>query len=151
MQKITVNKKATYNFEITEKYEAGIILTGTEVKSLRTNTGSIKEAYIIEKEKELWLTNCHIKKYKSSNEKNYNPLKQRKILVKKKEKNKLIGASKKEGMTIVPLSLYFNNRGIAKISIGIGKGKKKYDKRAAIKTKEWKIKKQILEKNKKLY
>ena len=66
MQKITVNKKATYNFEITEKYEAGIILTGTEVKSLRTNTGSIKEAYIIEKEKELWLTNCHIKKYKSS-------------------------------------------------------------------------------------
>ena len=151
MQKITVNKKATYNFEIREKYEAGIILSGTEVKSLRINTGSIKEAYIIEKEKELWLTNCHIKKYNSSNEKNYNPLKQRKILVKKKEKIKLIVASKKEGMTIVPLSLYFNSRGIAKLSIGIGKGKKKYDKRATIKTKEWQIKKKILEKNKKLY
>ena len=74
--------------------------------------------------------------------------KQRKILVKKREKNKLIGASKKEGMTILPLSLYFNNKGIAKLSIGLGKGKKKYDKRATIKAKEWKINKQRLEKNK---
>ena len=146
MQKIAVNKKATYNYQITEKYEAGIILTGTEVKSLRVNTGSIKEAYITEKNRELWLTNCHITKYSSSNEKNYNPIKDRKILVKKRERNKLIGATKKEGMTIVPLLLYFNNKGIAKLSIGIGKGKKKYDKRASIKAKEWRIKKQRLEK-----
>ena len=149
MQKIAVNKKATYNYQITEKYEAGIILTGTEVKSLRVNTGSIKEAYITEKNRELWLTNCHITQYSSSNEKNYNPIKDRKILVKKKERDKLIGATKKEGMTIVPLLLYFNNKGIAKLLIGIGKGKKKYDKRTSIKTKEWKINKQRLEKNKK--
>ena len=149
MQKIAVNKKATYNYQITEKYEAGIVLTGTEVKSLRVNTGSIKEAYITEKNKELWLTNCHIKKYNSSAEKDYNPLKARKILVKKREKNKLIAVRNKDGMTIVPLLLYFNNKGIAKLSIGIGKGKKKYDKRASIKAKEWNIKKQRLEKNNK--
>ena len=150
MQKIAVNKKATYNFEIIEKYEAGIVLTGTEVKSLRVNTGSIKEAFIIEKNRELWITNFYIKKYLSSNKQNYNPIQERKILVKKREKNKLIGSIKKEGMTIVPLLLYFNNRGIAKISIGIGKGKKKYDKRASIKANEWKINKQRLEKNRKI-
>ena len=72
MQKIAVNKKATYNYQISETYEAGIVLTGSEVKSLRTNTGSIKEAYITEKNRELWLTNCHITKYSSSNETNYN-------------------------------------------------------------------------------
>ena len=149
MQKIALNRKATYNYQIKEKYEVGIVLTGTEVKSLRVNTGSIKEAFITEKNKELWLTNCHIKKYSSSNETNYNPIKDRKILVKKREKNKLIGATNKEGMTIVPLLLYFNNKGIAKLSIGVGKGKKKYDKRATIKAKEWNIKKQRLEKVKK--
>ena len=84
MQKIAVNKKATFNYQIHEKYEAGIVLTGTEVKSLRINTGSIKEAFISEKKNELWLFNCHIKKYNSSSEENYNPLKERKILVKKK-------------------------------------------------------------------
>ena len=150
MQKIAVNKKATYNYEIIEKYEAGIVLTGTEVKSLRVNTGSIKEAFITEKNRELWITNFYIKKYLSSNKTIYNPTQERKILVKKREMNKLIGSIKKEGMTIVPLLLYFNNRGIAKISIGIGKGKKKYDKRASIKANEWKINKQRLEKNRKI-
>ena len=150
MQKIAVNKKATYNFEIIERYEAGIVLTGTEVKSLRVNTGSIKEAFITEKNRELWITNFYIKKYLSSNKTIYNPTQERKILVKKRERNKLIGSIKKEGMTIVPLLLYFNNRGIAKISIGIGKGKKKYDKRASIKANEWKINKQRLEKNRKI-
>lgn len=150
MQYIAVNKKANFNYLIIEKLEAGLVLTGAEVKSLRINTGSIKEAYIAEKNSELWLSNCHITKYSSSNIKDYNPLQHRKILVKKKEKNKLIGLSKKEGMTIIPLSLYFNNRGIVKISIGIGKGKKKYDKRISIKTKEWAIKKLRLEKNKKI-
>ena len=150
MHKIAVNKKATYNFDIIEKYEAGIVLTGTEVKSLRVNTGSIKEAFITEKNRELWITNFYIKKYLSSNKTNYNPTQERKILVKKRERNKLIGSIKKEGMTIVPLLLYFNNRGIAKISIGIGKGKKKYDKRASIKANEWKINKQRLEKNRKI-
>ena len=146
MKKIALNKKATYNYQISETYEAGIVLTGSEVKSLRTNTGSIKESYIAEKNRELWLTNCHIKKFSSSNEINYNPLKERKILVNKRERNKLIGSIKKEGMTIVPMSLYFNNQGRAKLLIGIGRGKKKYDKRASIKAKEWRIKKQRLKK-----
>ena len=149
MQKISVNRKAAYNYQITEKYEVGIVLTGSEVKSLRVNTGSIKEAYIFEDKRELWLANCHIKKYSSSNERNYNPLKKRKILVKKRERNKLIGSTNKDGMTIIPLSMYFNHKGLAKLSIGIGKGKKKFDKRESIKSKEWKIKKQRLEKIKK--
>ena len=150
MQKIAINKKASYDYEISEKFEAGIVLTGPEVKSLRVNTGSIKEAYIIEKNNELWLANCHIKKYSSSNNKNYNPLQERKILIKKREKNKLVIAIKKSGMAIMPLLLYFNNKGIAKISIGIGKGKRKYEKRALIKAKEWKINKQRLEKTRKI-
>ena len=148
MLNIASNKKATYDYIINEKYEVGLVLTGAEVKSLRMNTGSIKESYIIEKSGELWLTNCHIKKYFSSNQKNYDPLKKRKILVKKKERNKIIGSTKKEGKTIIPLLLYFNDRGIAKLSIVIGKGKKKYDKRASIKAKEWSIRKQKLIKNK---
>ena len=148
MLNIATNKKATHNFIINEKYDVGLVLTGAEVKSLRVNTGSIKESYIIEKNGELWLTNCHIKKYSSSIAQNYNSLKKRKILAKKKEINKIIGLTKKEGKTIIPLLLYFNDRGIAKLSIGIGKGKKKYDKRASIKAKEWSIRKQKLIKNK---
>ena len=144
MQTIAANKKANHNYFIKEKFEAGLVLTGAEVKSLRVNTGSIKESYIIEKSGELWLTNCHIKKYSSSIGQNYDPLQKRKILVRKKEMNKIIGLTKKEGKTIIPLLLYFNDKGIAKLSIGIGKGKKKYDKRASIKEKEWSIRKQKL-------
>ena len=90
MLNIATNKKATHNFIINEKYEVGLVLTGAEVKSLRVNTGSIKESYIIEKNGELWLTNCHIGKYSSSIAQNYNPLKKRKILAKKKKLIKLL-------------------------------------------------------------
>ena len=149
MQIIAVNKKANYDFLIEEKFDAGLVLTGSEVKSLRINTGSIKESYVLEKKGELWLTNCFIKKYSSSiNNDVYNSTRSRKILVNKRELNKIIGLSKKNGMTIIPLILYFNDKGIAKLSIGLGKGKRKYDKRAVIKSKEWNIKKQRLEKNK---
>ena len=149
MQIIAVNKKANYDFLIEEKFDAGLVLTGPEVKSLRINTGSIKESYVLEKKGELWLTNCFIKKYSSSiNNDVYNSIRSRKILVNKRELNKIIGLSKKNGMTIIPLLLYFNDKGIAKLSIGLGKGKRKYDKRAVIKSKEWNIKKQRLEKNK---
>ena len=150
MQKIAVNKKANYNFQINEQFEAGIILTGTEVKSLRTNTGSIKESYIIAKNGELWLTNCYIKKYSSSIGEENNSTREKKILVKKKELNRIIGSSRKGGMSAIPLLLYFNDKGFAKLSIGLGKGKKKYDKRSAIKSKEWAIKKQRIEKNKEI-
>jgi len=149
MQIIAVNKKANYDFLIEEKFDAGLVLTGSEVKSLRINTGSIKESYVLEKKGELWLTNCFIKKYSSSiNNDVYNSTRSRKILVNKRELNKIIGLSKKNGMTIIPLLLYFNDKGIAKLSIGLGKGKRKYDKRAVIKAKEWNIKKERLEKNK---
>ena len=150
MRTIAANKKANYDFTIKEKFEAGLVLTGSEIKSLRVNTGSIKEAYIIEKKGELWLTNCHIKKYSSSIFKEHNPIRARKLLVKKRELNIIVNSSKRNGMTIIPLILYFNDRGIAKLSIGLGKGKKKYDKRAAIKTKEWGIQKQRLEKNREM-
>ena len=149
MQIIAVNKKANYDFLVEEKFDAGLVLTGSEVKSLRINTGSIKESYVLEEKGELWLTNCFIKKYSSStNDKVYNSTRNMKILVNKRELNKIIGLSRKDGMTIIPLLLYFNDKGIAKLSIGLGKGKRKYDKRAVIKSKEWNIKKQRLEKNK---
>ena len=144
---ISYNRKAHYNYSFKEIYEAGIVLTGSEVKSLRINTGSIKESFIIEKDSELWLTNCYIKKYSSSNDTNYNTTRKRKILVNKKQLNKIIGASRKDGMTIVPITLYFNQKGLAKLTIGLAKGKKKADKRAVIKDKEWNIKKQRLLKN----
>ena len=150
MQIIAVNKKANHDFLIKEKFDAGIVLTGSEVKSLRINTGSIKESYILEKKGELWLTNCFIKKYSSSNNDVYNSTRSKKILVNKRELNNIIGLSRKDGMTIIPLLLYFNDKGIAKLLIGLGKGQRKYDKRAVIKSKEWNIKKQRLEKNKQI-
>ena len=148
MQVISANKKANFDYLIKEKYEAGLVLTGSEVKSLRINTGSIKESYIIEKKGELWLSNCYIKKYASSSSKLIDDKRQRKILVHKKELNKILGSIKREGMTGIPLLLYFNKKGLAKLTIGIGKGKKKQDKRLSIKSKEWGIRKQRLEKNK---
>ena len=146
MKIIANNKKANHDYFINEKFEAGIVLTGSEVKSLRINTASIKESYITDKEGELWLTNCYIKKYSSSNE-NSDTNRDRKLLVSKKELNKILGASKKEGMTIVPIILYFNTKGLAKLTIGVAKGKKKKDKRNSIKDKEWGIKQQRLVKN----
>jgi len=147
MKIIAANKKANFDYFIIEKFEAGLVLTGSEVKSLRINTGSIKESFIIEKEGELWLTNCYIKKYSSSNEGIYNTTREKKVLVNKKQLNNIIGSSRKDGMTIVPITLYFNEKGLAKLTIGLAKGKKKQDKRASIKDKEWGIKKQRLIKN----
>lgn len=147
MQIIAANKKANFDYFINEKFEAGLVLTGSEVKSLRINTGSIKESFVVEREGELWLTNCYIKKYSSSNEQAFNTTRERKILVNKKQLNKIVGSSRKEGMTIVPITLYFNKKGLAKLTIGLAKGKKKQDKRATIKDKEWGIKKQRLMKN----
>jgi len=147
MNIIAANKKASHNYFINDKFEAGLVLTGSEVKSLRINTGSIKESFIIEKDGELWLKNCHIKKYSSSNEKTHNTTREKKLLVNKKELNRIIGSSRRDGMAVIPLVLYFNDKGLAKLSLGIGKGKKNYDKRAAIKDKEWGIKKQRLVKN----
>ena len=150
MQIIAANKKVFYDYLIGDRFEAGLVLTGPEVKSLRINTGSIKESYTIEKDGELWLTNCHIKKYSSSKDVENITTRERKILVKKKELNKIIGASRREGMTVVPIKLYFNDKGLVKLTIALAKGKKKHDKRASIKDKEWVINKQRLIKNRSL-
>ena len=147
MKIIAANNRANYNFSISNKIEAGIVLTGSEVKSLRLNTGSIRGSYIIEQNGELWLSNCFIKKYQNSNENNYEPSRKRKLLVTKREFDKISGSIKQGGFTIVPLSLYFSDKGIAKLSCGIAKGKKKIDKRESIKQRDWNIKKQRMLKN----
>ena len=147
MKIIAANKSANYNYSVSNKIDAGIVLTGSEVKSLRINTGSIRGSYIIEQKGELWLSNSFIKKYDNSNDKNYDPSRNRKLLVTKKEFNKISGSIKQGGLTIIPLSLYFSEKGLAKLSCGIAKGKKKIDKRETIKQRDWNIKKQRLLKN----
>ena len=147
MKIIAANNRASYNYTISNKIEAGIVLTGSEVKSLRTNTGSIRGSYIIEQSGELWLSNSFIKKYQNSNDTNYDPNRNRKLLVTKKEFNKISGLIKQGGFSIIPISLYFSDKGIAKLTCGIAKGKKKIDKRQSIKQRDWDIKKQRLLKN----
>ena len=147
MKIIADNKKANYNYSVSNKIEAGIVLTGSEVKSLRINTGSIRGSYIIEQKGELWLSNSFIKKYQNSNDNKYDPSRSRKLLVTKKEFNKISGSIKQGGFAIIPISLYFSDKGIAKLTCGIAKGKKKIDKRQSIKQRDWDIKKQRLLKN----
>ena len=147
MKIIASNNRANYNYTISNKIEAGIVLTGSEVKSLRNYTGSIRASYIIEQNGELWLSNAFIKKYQNSNDTNYDPNRIRKLLVTKKEFNKISGSIKQGGFTIIPISLYFSDKGIAKLTCGIAKGKKKIDKRQSIKQRDWNIKKQRLLKN----
>jgi len=147
MKIIANNNRANYNFTISNKIEAGIVLTGPEVKSLRLNTGSIRGSFIMEQKGELWISNSFIKKYQNSNETYYDPSRNRKLLVTKREFNKISGSIKQGGFTIIPLSLYFSDKGFAKLSCGIAKGKKKIDKRESIKQRDWNIKKQRLLKN----
>ena len=147
MKIIAANNRANYSFTISNKIEAGVVLTGSEVKSLRINTGSIRGSYIIEQNGELWLSNSFIKKYQNSNDNNYEPSRKRKLLVTKKELDKISGSIKTGGYTIIPISLYFSDKGLAKLSCGIAKGKKKIDKRESIKQRDWNIKKQRLLKN----
>ena len=147
MKIIAANKRANHDYLISQHINAGLVLTGSEVKSLRINTGSIRGSFIIEKNGELWLSNCYIKKYNNSNDKLYNPNKDRKLLVTKKEINKILGQLKQGGMSIVPISLFFDNKGFVKLNFGLGKGKKKFDKRQSIKEKDWNLKKERILKN----
>ncbi|MDN5248367.1 MAG: SsrA-binding protein SmpB [Wolbachia endosymbiont of Tyrophagus putrescentiae] len=137
MEIIAENRKARFEYFILEEFEAGIVLVGSEVKSLRDRKVNISDAYIIEKNNEVWLHNMHIAEYKAATRKNHRPKRERKLLLHRREINKLIGNIKTAGVTVVPLSLYFNNKGIAKTKIAIVKGKKLYDKRATIKQREW--------------
>jgi len=148
MKIIASNSRASYDYSFSQKVEAGLVLTGSEVKSLRHNASSIRGSYILEKKGELWIANCHIKKYLNSNIVNYDPTRLKKLLVSKKEYNKVIGLIKQGGYSFVPISLFFNDRGLAKIIFGLGKGKKKFDKRHSIKEKDWNKKKErLLKKN----
>ena len=146
MKIIATNKRASYDYQISLKVDAGIVLTGPEVKSLRNNSPSIKESYVEEKGNELWLCNCFIKKYVSSSEKD-SPTRKRKLLVNKRELDKISGSVKKDGFSIIPISMFFNDKGLVKLNIGLGKGKKKYDKRESQKLKDWNKNKQRLLKN----
>ena len=132
---IADNKKARYNYFIEEEIECGIVLEGSEVKSMRNGRVSILESYANIEQQQLWLINCHVPNYENAKTFNHVERRRRKLLVKKRELLKLIKNKGREGMTLVPLKLYFNEAGIAKILIGIGKGKKLYDKRQAEKAK----------------
>jgi len=147
MKIITTNKRATYDYDISLKLDAGLVLTGSEVKSLRSNSSSIKGSYVEDIGSELWLCNCFIKKYEASSEKDNNPTRKKKLLLNKKELNKILGSIKRDGFTIVPINIYFNDTGLVKLNIGLGKGKKKYDKRETQKLKDWNKNRQRLLKN----
>ena len=131
------NRKARHSYEIEETLEAGVVLLGSEVKALREGRANIAESYAKADGCEVWLVNAHIPEYKQAGQFNHEPRRPRKLLVKKREAAKLIGASERDGMTLVPLKLYFNKRGIAKLELGLGKGKKHYDKRESQKKRDW--------------
>ncbi|NBX53001.1 MAG: SsrA-binding protein SmpB [Proteobacteria bacterium] len=131
-----LNRKAHFNYHITEEIEAGIILLGSEVKSLREGKASISEAYIVDKNSELILINSNISEYKGANRFNHLPKRERKLLLRKKQIDKIIGKIHNQGLSVVPIKVYFNKKNYAKILIGIAKGKKLYDKREVIKKRD---------------
>ena len=132
------NRRARHEYHLEDTFEAGIVLTGTEVKSLRNSQCSITEAYVGPKNGEIWLFNAHIAEYqKAGTQQQHEPTQPRKLLLHAREIKKLLGATTREGYTIVPTRVYFNGRGIAKIQIALAKGKKLHDKRQDIKSRDW--------------
>ena len=134
---VAVNRKARRNYFIDDTLEAGVVLQGSEVKSMRAGQGSINEAYAAERRGELFLINAHIPEYAAANRQNHDPRRPRKLLLRKREIKRLVGAIQRQGMTLIPLSLYFNERGRAKVELGLAHGKRKHDKRAAERDREW--------------
>jgi len=133
---ICLNRKAGFNYFFNEKIEAGIVLKGSEIKSVRSGKINIADSYAIEKKGEIFLINSHIPIYKQASYSNHNPYSQRKLLLNKKEIKKLIGSVNEDGFTLVPTKMYFK-KGKAKIEIAVAKGKKHYDKRHTKKTRDW--------------
>jgi len=131
------NRKARFNYAIGDTFEAGIALTGTEVKSLRLGKATIAESYADSRNREIWLVNANIPEYLQANRFNHAPKRPRKLLMHRRQIDKLIGAVEREGMTLVPLKLYFNEKGRAKIEIALAKGKKLHDKRETEKKRDW--------------
>ena len=134
---VAENRRARYDYEILDTLEAGIMLTGTEVKSLRLGKAQITESYASPEDGELWLINAHIPEYLQANRFNHAERRRRKLLVSRKELSRLATEVHRSGNTIVPLKLYFNDRGMAKLLIGLAKGKKSYDKRATEQARDW--------------
>ena len=144
-QTVAENRRARFDYFLEEKFDAGLALTGTEVKSLRLGLCSLNESYAIDRGGEIWLVNAHIAEYTQAGAHlQHEPKRQRKLLLKKKEVHRLIGAVTREGYTIVPVRLYFNGKGLAKVEIALAKGKKDYDKRETTKQREWGREKQRL-------
>jgi SsrA-binding protein len=134
---VAQNRRARHDYLIEDTLEAGIMLAGSEVKTLRLGQASIAESYAAERAGELFLFNAYIPIYKPANRFNHEERRARKLLVHRKQRDKLLGSIKREGITLVPLSIYFNERGIAKVELGLAKGKRKADKRQAEKAKDW--------------
>jgi SsrA-binding protein len=131
------NRKARFNYFIDETFEAGLALTGTEVKSLRQGKATIAESYADARGGEIWLINSNIPEYLQANRFNHTPKRPRKLLLHRRQINKLVGAVEREGMTLIPLKLYFNEKGRAKIELALARGKKLYDKRETQKKRSW--------------
>jgi SsrA-binding protein len=138
LKTVAENRRARYDYFIDTTYEAGLALTGTEVKALRGGEGSIAESYAEVTNGEVWLVNANIPEFSHGNRFNHEPKRPRKLLLHEREINKLHGAVARDGMTLVPLSIYFNSRGRAKVELAIAKGKKAHDKRETIKQRDWK-------------
>ena len=134
---IAHNRRARFDYFVEDTLQAGIVLTGTEVKSLREGRASLQDSYAGEISGELWLLNAHIPEYKPANRFNHEPKRPRKLLVHRREVDRLLGAVRRKGVTLVPLSLYFSKRGIAKIDLGIARGKRQHDKRETEKERDW--------------
>ncbi len=134
---VAQNRRARHNYTIVEALEAGLVLTGSEVKALREGRGNIQESYATEKDGEIFLVNAHIPEYRQAGRQNHEPRRPRKLLLKRREISRLLGAVQREGATIVPLKIYFNPRGIAKVEIALARGKRQYDKRQDEKKRDW--------------
>ncbi len=130
------NKRATFDFEILEKFVAGIVLGGTEIKSIRESRASLVDSYCYFIKNEMWLKGMNIAEYFYGTFSNHQPTRERKLLLNKKELNKLLRKTKESGLTIIPLRLFLNDRGLAKIEIALAKGKKQHDKRETLKQKD---------------
>lgn len=135
---VAENRRARFDYAIEEKFEAGIALTGTEVKSLRFGEGSIAESYAEVKDEEVWLINATIPEFSHGNRHNHEPKRPRKLLLRQRQIDKMFGAVMRQGMTLVPLSIYFNSRGRAKVELALAKGRKAHDKREHLKEQDWK-------------
>lgn len=135
---VTVNRKARHDYDILETYEAGIALTGPEVKSIRQGKISLSEAYSRVNKGELWIYNMHIAPYDPVLQRNYDPRRPRKLLMHRREIDRLMGLTQQRGLTLIPLRVYFNERGYAKVELGLAKGKRKVDRRREIMEREMK-------------